>query len=91
MSTTYYDLAAQYGIDNMRHLGNKVLVIDKNYKMVIGYTIETYNGYTPDLLKNKVYTKLSNTGYDWDKAYDFLFGTPAGKPDFTKVVQVVGS
>ena len=89
--TTYYDLAAQYGIDNMKQLGNKALVIDRKYKMVIGYTIETYNGYTPDALKNKVYTDISNTGYNWDKIYDFLFGTPTDRPDFTKVIQVVNS
>lgn len=93
--TTYYDLAYAYGIDNIKHLGNKVVIIDRNAQQVIGYTIDSYNGYTPDALKEKIYSSFDNVqgGVSFDNAYDWLFGTPDGTilPDFTKVVTVVNS
>lgn len=76
--TTYNDLTYAYGSDNVKQLGNKVIVIDRNYKLGIGYTVATYNAYTPLDLKDKIYTDLSNTGYDFDSVYDFLYGTPDG-------------
>lgn len=92
--TTYYDLATQYGLNNIKHLGNKVIIIDQSHKQAIGYTIESYSGYTPDALKEKIYTDLSNLQpVSFDNAYDFLYGTPDGTilPDFTKAIKVINS
>lgn len=93
--TTYYDLVAQYGEDNTRHMGNKIIVIDRRHKIVIGYTVASYNGYTPNALCSKIYSALENLDGDttWDNAYDWLFGTPDGTilPDFTQVVAVINS
>lgn len=82
---TYHTLHQMYGADNIKHLGNHVLVIDRRYRQAIGYTIKSYDGYTPDVLTDKVYTDISNTGGTWDGAYDMLYGTPTA-PDFTRVL-----
>ena len=48
---TYHNLFNQYGENNVKQCGNKVVVIDRNNKQVIGYTKDTYDGNTPDVLK----------------------------------------
>ena len=91
--TTYHDLFNQYGENNVKQCGNKVIVIDRNYRQVVGYTIDSYDGYTPDVLKEKIYSDISNINGGFDEAYDWLYGTPDGTvlPDFTKAVRVVNS
>ena len=90
---TYHNLFNQYGENNVKQCGNKVVVIDRNNRQVIGYTIDTYDGYTPDVLKEKIYSDISNTSGTWDDVYDWLYGTPDGTmlPDFTKIIQVISN
>lgn len=82
---TYADLLQMYGVKNVKQLGNKIIVMNPSYGLVYGYEIATYSGLEPDTLKNKVFTDLNNTGYNWDKAYDVLFGAPQA-PDFSNVI-----
>ena len=78
---TYHTLHQMYDEKHIKHLGNHVLVITPND--VIGYTIESYDGYTPDVLVDKTYTDRRNIDFgNWDAAYDFLYGAPTGAPDF---------
>ena len=84
---TYHTLHQMYGAENIRHMGNKVVVITPDY--VIGYTVDSYDGYTPDLLSDKTYTDRRNVDFgNWDAVYDFLYGAPTGAPDFTKALNV---
>ena len=85
--TTYKDLCDSYGVNNVRQLGNKVIVICTTYGTVTGYTIDNYQGFNPYQLTRAGYTDISNTGYNWDKAYDLLFGAPTTAPDFAKAVK----
>ena len=70
-----------------RQMGNKILEF-KNSK-VYGYEIMAYRGYTPtecelvNVIDNPTDKVLSA-----DTAYDRLFGTPTGAPDFTKTFNV---
>lgn len=78
---TYHTLHQMHDEKRIKHLGNHVLVITPDY--AIGYTIESYDGYTPNLLKDKVYTDARNIEFgNWDAVYDFLYGAPDA-PDFT--------
>lgn len=78
---TYHTLHQMHDEKRIKHLGNHVLVLTPDY--AIGYTIESYDGYTPDLLKDKVYTDVRNIDFgNWDAVYDFLYGAPDA-PDFT--------
>lgn len=82
---TYHTLHQMYDEKHIKHLGKHVLVITPDY--AIGYTIESYDGYTPDVLKDKIYTDRRNIEFgNWDAVYDFLYGTPTEAPDFTKVL-----
>ena len=81
----YHTLHQMYDGKNIKHLGDHVLVTTPND--VIGYTIESYDGYTPDVLKDKVYTDIRNISFgNWDAVYDFVYGAPTQKPDFTKAI-----
>ena len=88
MQTDFFSLVQQYGEANVKHMGNKVIVIDRVGKWAIGYTIESYAGYNPDGLKDKTYTDIINTGGTWDGAYDMLFGKPNRKPDFQSTITI---
>lgn len=87
---TYHTLHLMHDEENIKHLGNKVLVLDRANNWAIGYTIKSYDGYTPDLLENKTYTDIRNINFgNWDAVYDFLYGVPTNLPDFEKTLRVV--
>lgn len=82
---TYHTLHQMHDEKHIKHVGNKVLVLTPNY--AIGYTIQSYDGYTPDVLIDKTYNNRLNIDFgNWDAVHDFLYGTPTGKPDFTKTL-----
>ncbi len=83
---TYHTLHQMHDAKRIKHLGNRVLVLTPNY--AIGYTIQSYDGYTPDLLTDKVYTDVRNIeSWNWDSVHDFLYGAPTQKPNFTKGIR----
>jgi len=82
---TYHTLHQMHDEKRIKHVGNHVLVLTRDY--AIGYTIESYDGYTPDMLKDKMYTDARNIDFgNWDAVYDFLYGAPTSKPNFKKAV-----
>ena len=84
---TYHTLHQMYDAGNIKHLGNRVLVLDRRNGVAIGYTIASYDGYTPDVLKDKTYTDIRNIEFgNWDAVYDFLYGAPTSAPDFSKAL-----
>lgn len=83
---TYHTLHQMYDAGRIKHVGNHVLVLDRRNAVAIGYTIQSYDGYTPDVLTDKTYTDIRNIEFgNWDAVYDFLYGVPT-TPDFTKVL-----
>ena len=76
----YTDLITQYGANNVKQLGNKVLAFDGT-SLVYGFDISKRDGFEPLELKNRVYTSITNTGRNWDRVYDFLYGQPTA-PQF---------
>lgn len=89
----YADILAQYGADNVKQLGDRIIVIDRRNRWAIGYTIATWNGYAPDGLRDKTYTAIANipdasgAGITWNGVYDYLFGAPDA-PNFTKAINL---
>lgn len=84
METKFKDVVSAYGKGNVKHKGNTVIAYN-GYGMMYGWTVKGYKDYEPDTLVDRVYTSIENTGRDWDKAYDLLFGEPT-MPDFKGVL-----
>ncbi len=82
---TYHTLHQMHDEKNIKHVGNHVLVLTPN--SAIGYTIKSYDGYTPDVLIDKTYADIRNIDFgNWDAVYDFLYGTQTSAPDFRGVL-----
>ena len=88
---TYHTLHQMHDEKHIKHLGNRVLVLTPDY--AVGYTIKSYDGYTPELLNDKVYTDRRNIEFGnwdavWDAVYDFLYGAPTQLPNFNETINL---
>lgn len=76
----YDTLQKMYDAKYIKQLGNKIIVVIHAYGLVYGYDIQSYDGYVPKILSNKVYTDINNInhyGRDmFDAVYDYFYGNP---------------